>query len=64
MSIPEAVRFLIDAHDVDPHRVTRGDIAAEVRRLTGKPAVSTDAIGNALSQARKNAPSNGGMRVR
>jgi hypothetical protein len=64
MTIGEAVRYLIDVDGVNPHKVTPGRIADDVRRLTGKPAVSTGAIGNALSTARKNAPSNGGVRVR
>jgi hypothetical protein len=64
MTIGEAVRYLIDVDGVNPHRVTPGRIADDVRRLTRKPAVSTGAIGNALSTARKNASSNGGARVR
>jgi hypothetical protein len=64
MTIGEAVRYLIDEGGLNPHETTPGRIIDQVRRLTGKPAVSTGAIGNALSQARKNASSNGGMRVR
>jgi hypothetical protein len=64
MTLDVAVMRILRERDVDPRGVTRGDIADDVRQLTGKPDQPIDAIGNALTRARKNAPNNGGMRVR
>jgi len=58
------VRYLIEVDGVDPHRITPGRIMDRMRELTGKQVLNAGSVGNELSKARKNASSNGGMRVR
>lgn len=64
MTIPEAVRYLIEVDGADPHGVTPARIMDRMRELTGRQVINTGSVGNELSKARKNAPSNGGMKVR